>query len=134
MGKSEMEVVVPAISEVEIGGVKYTVKPFSIKDVVYFTRDLFEGLGSLRKKYPEIGNDANKTTLVQYIPALLDEAPRLFGLFARAVGKDGAWLEEQTDLVGVSKLFLIVVDINDFGAIISNFRQGWSKLKTQMIA
>ena len=132
--KSETEKLVPVEREVKIAGEVYKVRPFSVKDIVFFTRDLFEGLAALKAKYPDLGSANDKTTMIEYIPALLDESPRLFGLMARAVDKDREWLESCTDLVGVSELFANIVEINDFGAIISNFKRGWSKLKTQVIA
>ena len=102
-----------------------------MKDIVYFTRDLFEGLAAIKVKYPSL--EFNRDDVVKYVPLLLDEAPRLFGLIARSIDKDGEWIEKQNDLVGVSKLFAIVAELNDFGAIISNFKEGWSKLKAQVV-
>ena len=129
--KSSTEVLVPVEHRVDIGGETFVVRPFSVKDVVFFTRDLFDGLKAIKDKYPSL--DFKPEDTLAYMPALLDEAPRLFGLLARSIGKDAEWLQEQRDLVGVSKLFAVVAEINDFGTIISNFRQGWSKLKSQTI-
>jgi hypothetical protein len=129
--KSDSEVLVPVEHKVEIGGKKFVVNPFSVKDIISFTRDLIDGLAAIKEKYPAM--EFKSEDAFKYFPAILDEAPRLFGLLARSIGKDKDWLESQTDLVGVSKLFAIVAEINDFGMIISNFQEGWSKLKHQTI-
>ena len=130
--KSDSEVLVPQYKTVKIGGETFQVKPFSVKDIIYFTRDLIEGLKAIKEKYPSM--QFEKDDVFQFMPLVIDEAPRLIGLVARAIGKDGVWLEYQTDLVGVSELFAIVAEINDFGKIIANFKAGWSKLKAQVIA
>lgn len=129
--KSSAEIMVPSEKKIKIYGQEFTVKPFSLKDVIFFSRDLMDGLLQIQKKHPDMKFEPQDA--VQFIPALLDEAPRLVGLFARAIGKDGPWLEECHDLVGVSALFLAITEINDFGAIFSNFRAGWSKLQNQTI-
>lgn len=130
--KQDSEVLVPEIQRVTISSVEYEVRPFSVKDIIHFTRELVEGLSAIKAKYPSL--EFKTEDALQYLPLLLDEAPRLFSLLARAINKDGEWIQEQNDLVGISKLFAIVAEINDFGAIISNFRQGWSKLKSQVVA
>lgn len=128
---SGTETLVPVEQKVKIGSEEFVVRPFSVKDVVFFTRDLFDGLKAIKDKYPSL--DFKPEDTLTYMPALLDEAPRLFGLLARSIDKNAEWLQNQRDLVGVSKLFAIVAEINDFGTIISNFRAGWSKLKSQTI-
>ncbi len=130
--KSDSEVLVPVEQKVNIGGEEFVVKPFSVKDIIFFTRDLVDGLQAIKAKYPSM--EFSKEDVFKYMPLVLDEAPRLFGLLARSVGKDCEWLENQHDLVGVSKLFAIVAEINDFGSIVSNFKAGWSKLKEQVVA
>lgn len=130
--KTDSEVLVPAVRKVVINGEELVVRPFSVKDVIHFTRDLVEGLSAIKAKYPSL--EFKTEDALQYLPLVLDEAPRLFGLLAAAVNKDGPWLEDQSDLVGVSKLFAIVAEINDFGAIVSNFKAGWSRLQSQMVA
>ena len=130
--KLDSEVLVPQKHVVTIEGIQYEVRPFSVKDVIHFTRDLVEGLSAIKKKYPSL--EFKPEDMLQYLPLVLDEAPRLFGLLAAAVDKEGEWLEKQSDLVGVSKLFAIVAEINDFGTIISNFKAGWSKLQAQTVA
>lgn len=131
MAKKDSEILVPKLQVVTIGGEQFEVKPFSVKDVIHFTRELVEGLGAIKKQYPSL--DFKPEDILQYLPAVLDEVPRLLGLLAMSIGKDQAWLESQSDLVGVSKLFSIVAEINDFGTIISNFKEGWSKLQKQTI-
>jgi hypothetical protein len=130
--KPDSEVLVPTEQTVIISGEKLVVKPFSVKDIIFFTRDLVDGLQVIKEKYPSM--EFSNEDILKYMPLVLGEAPRLFGLLARAIDKEGEWLENQHDLVGVSKLFLKVVSINDFGAIISNFKAGWSKLKSQVVA
>ncbi len=129
--KSDSEVLVPEVRKVKISGEEFVVNPYSVKDVIHFTRDLIEGLNVIKKQYLSL--EFKPEDVLQYLPVVLDEAPRLFGLLATAIGKDQAWLEEQKDLAGVSQLFLAITEINDFGTIISNFRAGWSKLKSQTV-
>ena len=129
--KLDLEVLVPTVRRVAISNQEFVVRPFSVKDVVHFTRDLVEGLSAIKKQYPSL--EFKPEEVLQYLPMVLDEAPRLFGLLASAIDKDKEWLENQSDLVGVSKLFVIVAEINDFGTIISNFRAGWGKLKSQTV-
>lgn len=131
MSKSESEVLIPQYKTVKIAGVTYEVKPFSVKDVVFFTRDLIEGLSTIKQKYPSL--EFKQEEVLVYLPILLDEIPRIIGLIARSIGKDQEWLEAQNDLAGVSELFKIVTEINDFGTIISNFKNGWNKLQQQTI-
>lgn len=128
---SNAEVLIPEYKKVKISGQTFEVKPFSVKDVMYFTRDLIGGLSAIKEKYPNL--DFKPEDVFQYMPLVLDEAPRLFGLLARSIGKDGDWIQEQNDLAGVSELFRIVTEINDFGTIISNFKAGWSKLQAQTV-
>lgn len=130
--KSDSEVLVPPRQVVIISGKKFEVRPFTVKDIIHFTRDLVEGLSAIKAKYPSL--EFKSEDMLQYLPLVLDEAPRLFGLLAAAIDKDREWLEKQEDLPGVSKLFAIVAEINDFGTIISNFKAGWSKLKSQVVA
>jgi hypothetical protein len=130
--KTPSEILVPPRQTVTISGDKFEVRPFTVKDIIHFTRDLVEGLSAIKSKYPSLEFKAEDT--LQYLPLVLDEAPRLFGLLAAAINKDREWLEKQEDLPGVSKLFAIVAEINDFGTIISNFKAGWSKLKSQVVA
>lgn len=130
--KSDSEVLVPQRQVVIISGKKFEVRPFTVRDIIHFTRDLVEGLSAIKTKYPSL--EFKNEDMLQYLPLVLDEAPRLFGLLAAAVDKDREWLEKQEDLPGVSKLFAIVAEINDFGTIISNFKAGWSKLKKQVVA
>lgn len=130
--KTDSEVLVPLKREVTISGISLEVRPFTVKDIIHFTRDLVEGLSAIKAKYPSL--EFKTEDMLQYLPLVLDEAPRLFGLLAASVDKDREWLENQADLVGVSKLFAIVAEINDFGVIISNFKAGWSKLKSQVVA
>ena len=130
--KSDSEVLVPQRQVVTISGKKFEVRPFTVKDIIHFTRDLVEGLSAIKAKYPSL--EFKSEDMLQYLPLVLDEAPRLFGLLAAAIDKDREWLEKQEDLPGVSKLFAIVAEINDFGTIISNFKAGWSKLKSQVVA
>jgi hypothetical protein len=127
----DVNVLVPIERSVKIGNEMLTVKPFSIRDVVYFTREIVEGLNAVKVKYPAM--DFKKEDVLHYAPLVLDEVPRLFNLLARAIGKDGEWLQNQTDLVGVSNLFAVITEINDFGTILSNFRNGWSNLAKQTI-
>jgi len=129
--RTDSEILVPQFRTVKISGKQFEVKPFSVKDIIFFTRDLIEGLSKIKEKYPSL--EFKQEDLLVYFPLVVDEAPRLFGLLARAIGQEREWLEEQTDLVGVSELFTIVTEINDFGQIISNFQRGWSKLKSQTI-
>ena len=130
--KSDSGVLVPQRQVVMISGKKFEVRPFTVRDIIHFTRDLVEGLSAIKAKYPSL--EFKNEDMLQYLPLVLDEAPRLFGLLAAAVDKDREWLEKQEDLPGVSKLFAIVAEINDFGTIISNFKAGWSKLKKQVVA
>ena len=128
---SDVDTMVPMEKTVTIGKETLKVRPYSVKDVIYFTRELMDGLRNIKTKYPSM--EFKNEDILQYFPLVIDESPRLIGLLARAIGKEGKWLEEQTDLVGVSKLFTLVSEINDFGTIISNFRDGWSNLKKQTI-
>jgi hypothetical protein len=131
MPKAASEVLVPSEKKIKINGENLVVKPFSVKDLIFFARDIMDGMAEVKKKYPTLS--FGPEDILQYFPALLDEAPRLFNLLARAVQKEGSWLESSTDLVGVSALFVVIAEINDFGTIISNFRTGWSKLQNQTI-
>jgi hypothetical protein len=134
MAKSDVEVMVPKTKRVKISGKEYDVRPFNMKDVIHFTRDLFEGFSKIQSKYPSLNFDTkNPAEMLKFMPLLLDEAPRLFGLFARAIEKDGTWLENQSDIGGVSELFLAITEINDFGIIISNFKAGWSNLQKMKV-
>lgn len=129
--KSSIDVLVPKEKAIVIGGETYVVKPFKVKDLVYFSREIQEAFVSMKKKNPNLKFKENEGLIL--LPLLLSEAERLLGLFARAIGKDRNWLEEQVDVVGFSALFQAVTEVNDFGVIISNFMQGWSRLKTQKL-
>lgn len=129
--KSSIEVLVPKEKAINIGGEVFIVKPFKVKDLVYFSREIQEAFVSIRKKNPKL--EFKEAEASVFLPLLLSEAERLIGLFARAIGKERIWLEEQADVVGFSSLFQAVTEVNDFGSIISNFMQGWSRLKTQKL-
>ncbi len=129
--KSSTDVLVPKEKEVKIGGEVYIVKPFKVKDLIYFSREIQEAFISIKKKNPNL--QFKEADAAVFLPLLLSEAERLIGLFARAIGKERIWLEDQADMVGFSALFQAVTEVNDFGAIISNFMQGWSLLKTQKL-
>jgi hypothetical protein len=129
--KNDSKILVPARREVTIDGKKYEVHPFSIKEVIHFTRDIAGAFAKLQEKYP--GLEISPDKAFEFLPILLDEAPRLIHLMAMSINKDGDWLSEQKDLSGASELFLAITELNDFGRIVSNFQLGWSKLKNQTI-
>ncbi len=129
--KTNSEVLVPQYKTVIIAGTKYEVKPYAIKDIMHFSRDLVEALVHFKEKYPTLA--FKEEDFLLFMPIMLDEAPRLFEMMARSIGKDGTWIQEQHDLAGISELFSIIAEINDFGVIISNFKAGWSKLQKQTI-
>ena len=129
--KSSMEILIPKEKEITIGGEIFVVKPFKVKDLVFFSRELQAAFVSIKKKNPNLKFKANEAAAI--IPLLMSEAERLIGLLARAVGKEKIWLEESADMVGFSALFQAVTEVNDFGTIISNFMKGWSQLKTQKL-
>lgn len=129
--KSDMQVLVPKEKEITIGGEVYVVKPFKVKDLVFFSREIQAAIIAIREKNPDL--KFKESEMASIIPLLMQEAERLIGLLARAIGKEKIWLEEQVDVVGFSALFQAVTEVNDFGAIISNFMQGWGHLKNQKL-
>ena len=129
--KSDMTVLVPKEKEVVIGGEVYVVKPFKVKDLVFFSREIQAAIVAIKEKNPNL--KFKESEMAAIIPLLMQEAERLIGLLARAVGKEKIWLEEQADIVGFSALFQAVTEVNDFGAIISNFMLGWGHLKNQKL-
>lgn len=129
--KSASDVLVPEKKKIKIGQEEFEVRPYSVKDIIHFTRDLFEGLSAIKSKYPSL--EFKNEDMLQYFPLLLDEAPRLINLMALAIDKDGEWLQKQ-NMSAFSELFLAITELNDFGMIISNFKAGWSKLKKQVVA
>ena len=128
---SDSEVVIPKTAVVCIEGVKYEVKPYCVKDLIKFGRELVEGLKVIQTKFP--GEDLGKLNMITLLPVLLDEVPMLAGFIALSIDKDSEWLSNSRDLVGVSNLFNRICELNNFGAIIANFLAGWSKLKSQTI-
>jgi len=131
MAKQDSELLVPLRKTVTIGREELEVRPFSVKDIIHFTRDLVEGLSAIKAKYPSL--EFKNEDMLQYFPLLLDEAPRLINLMALAIDKDGEWLQAQ-NMSAFSALFLAIAELNDFGTIISNFKAGWSNLKKQVVA
>lgn len=131
--KTETEVLVPRIRKINIAGQPFEIHQYSARDLITFSRELIGGLAKLKEKYPSL--EFKQEDMLIYMPLLLDEIPRLFDLIALTLRpeKTGDWLQEQTDLVGVSDLFASVCEMNDFGAVISNFRRGWDMLKKQTI-
>ena len=100
--KSAMDVLVPKEKEIKIGGEVFVVKPFKVKDLVYFSREIQAAFISIKKKYPKLEFKDAETSML--LPLFLSEAERLIGLFARSIGKERIWLEDQADVVGFSAL------------------------------
>ena len=129
--KSSLEVLVPKEKEIVIGGEVFVVKPYKVKDLVFFSREIQDAFVSIKKKQPDLQFKETETAV--FLPLLFGESERLIGLFARAIGKEKVWLEESADVAGFSALFEAITEVNDFGTIISNFVRGWSQLKSQKL-
>ncbi len=131
MEQKDSAIFIPKEDKVTISGEVCAVKPYSIRHVIGFTRELMEVFKNIKEKYPEM--DFKEEDVAKYLPLLLDESDRLIDLVALAINKDGEWLGKQNDLKGFSELFMKICKVNDFGAIIANFREGWSLLQKQKI-
>lgn len=129
--KLDIDKMVVRERKVTITGESFIVKPFTVRDLIFFSRELVEAAKVVNDAYPNL--DFKKTNPLKYLPLLIDEVPRLIGLMARSIGKDEEWLSSQTDLTGFSELFTAICELNDFGVVIANFQRGWSVLQSQKI-
>ncbi len=127
----DVKIIVPEEKEITLVGVKYKVGPYAIIDVIKFSRTLIDVAANIQKNYPSM--EFKKEEMARYLPVLLAEVPKLIDLIAIAIDKEGEWLGKQKDLAGFSELFLAICEVNDFGAIISNFQKGWKILQTQKV-
>ena len=131
MGNSSVDSLVPKEKPVTLCGVSYIVKPYKLKDLVFFSREITDALGEIKRKNPTM--EFKESNAMNLLPLFLEEAERLVGLMGRAVNKDKAWMEENLEMVDFSELFLAITEVNNFGKMISNFIMGWSHLKKQKV-
>ncbi|MBA7696213.1 hypothetical protein ES703_104856 [subsurface metagenome] len=121
MSSDEM---VDVVREITIGGENLSVRPFSVGDLVRFSRDLAKAAGRIVKAYGEAGLDITKTTKEDLFPFIFNELDTVVGFMACAVDKDRDWLLACRDMAGFSVLFKNICELNDFKAVIANFTEG----------
>lgn len=130
---SGAEVFVPKKCFVTIGDKTFDVKKFSLKDWIELAREGTTFASSvfarIRKEVPDV--DIRKLSALDVMPFIWEDLYRIVPILSLAIDVEPEWLEEQNDMEGVSSLFTVITELNNFRLVFKNFTAGFTNLSNQ---
>ena len=116
----EFNILFPETREVEVGTRAFTISRFSLRQQKVFMDSVGEVAGVITER-PEMLED-----LTKHLPELLGLCfDQFIKICAAAVGETASYVENNFDLLGLTRVMVAAFELNDIQEVIKNLQSLW---------